>query len=136
MYNTFMKHFILNILFISSLFSANIDWLHDYDKALSLAKAQNKDVYLFIGADECRWCDRFIKMTLSKKEVIKTLEKNYILLFMSRDKHNIPKKFERYGVPRHYFLTSKGEIIHDDRGSREPAGFYDILDEVDLKKGD
>ena len=73
-------------------------------------------------------------MTLSKKEVIKKLEENYVLLYMSRDKHNIPKKFERYGVPRHYFLTSKGDIIHDDRGSREPAGFYDILDEVDLKK--
>jgi len=129
-----MKHFILITLFISSLFSANIDWLHDYNKALSLAKAQQKDVYLFVGADECRWCDVFIEMTLSKKEVIKKLEEDYILLFMSRDKHDIPEKFERYGVPRHYFLTPKGEIIHSDRGSREPAGFYDILDEVDLKK--
>ena len=129
-----MKHFILITLFISSLFSANIDWLHDYNKALSLAQAQKKDVYLFVGADECRWCDRFIDVTLSKKEVIKKLEEDYILLYMSRDKHDIPKKFERYGVPRHYFLTSKGDIIHSDRGSREPAGFYDILDEVDLKK--
>jgi len=129
-----MKHFILITLFVSSLFSANIDWLHNYDKALSIAKAQDKDLYLFVGADECRWCDRFIDMTLSKKEVIKKLEENYVLLYMSRDKHNIPTKFERYGVPRHYFLTSKGEIIHSDKGSREPAGFYDILDEVDLKK--
>ena len=129
-----MKHFILITLFVSSLFSANIDWLHDYNKALSIAKAQHKDVYLFVGADDCRWCDRFIAMTLSKKEVIKKLEENYVLLYMSRDKHDIPKKFERYGVPRHYFLTPKGEIIHSDRGSREPAGFYDILDEVDLKK--
>ncbi|MEN8303598.1 MAG: thioredoxin family protein [Campylobacterota bacterium] len=129
-----MKHFILITLFISSLFSANIDWLHDYNKALSLAKAQNKDVYLFVGADECRWCDVFIKMTLSKKEVIQKLEEDYILLYMSRDKHDIPEKFERYGVPRHYFLTYTGKIIHSDRGSREPAGFYDILDEVDLKK--
>ncbi len=129
-----MKKILLLTLLISSLFSANIDWLHDYHKALSLAKAQNKDVYLFVGADECRWCDRFIDMTLSKKEVIKKLEEDYVLLYMSRDKHDIPKKFERYGVPRHYFLTSKGEIIHSDKGSREPAGFYDILDEVDLKK--
>ncbi len=129
-----MKLIILTLIFTSSLFSANIDWLHDYDKALSIAKEQNKDVYLFVGADECRWCDRFIAMTLSKKEVIKVLEKDYVLLFMSRDQHDIPKKFERYGVPRHYFLTSDGKIIHDDRGSREPAGFYDILDEVDLKK--
>lgn len=129
-----MKQIILILIFTSSLFSANIDWLHNYDKALSLAKAQKKDVYLFIGADECKWCDRFIKMTLSKKEVIQKLEEDYILLYMSRDKHDIPDKFELFGVPRHYFLTSDGKIIHTDRGSREPDGFYDILDEVDLKK--
>ncbi len=129
-----MKQIILILIFTSSLFSANIDWLHNYDKALSLAKAQKKDVYLFIGADECKWCDRFIKMTLSKKEVIQKLEEDYVLLYMSRDKHDIPDKFELFGVPRHYFLTSDGKIIHTDRGSREPDGFYDILDEVDLMK--
>ena len=129
-----MKLATLSILLVSSLFSANINWLHDYDNALMLAKVQNKDVYLFIGADECKWCDRYIELTLSKREVIKKLKENFVLLYMSRDRHNIPDKFELFGVPHHYFLTPEGKIIHHDSGSREPAGLYDILDEVDLKK--
>ena len=129
-----MKLFILSIIFISSLYSIELNWLHDYDKAIEQAKKENKDVYLFIGADVCRWCDVFKKETLSKQEVIDRLKKEYILLYLSRDQHFIPKGFATKGVPRHYFLTPNGEIIHDDRGSREPTGFFDMLDEVDLKK--
>ncbi len=127
--------FITTILFLSSLlFSYELNWLHDYDKALQEAKKEHKDVYIFIGADECRFCDLFKNLTLSKKEVMDTLKEQYIPVYLSRDQHKIPKRFAIKGVPRHYFLTSSGKIIHADLGSREPAGFYDILDEVDLKK--
>ena len=129
-----MKLIILILLLSSLLFSAELNWLHDYDKALVEAKKENKDVYIFIGADVCRFCDLFKKVTLSKKEVIETLKEDYVLVYLSRDRHKIPKNFAIRGVPRHYFLTSDGEIIHEDMGSREPAGFYSILDEVDLKK--
>jgi len=129
-----MKIFILSIIFISSLYGIELNWLHDYNKALEIAKKEHKDVYLFVGADECRFCDRFKELTLSKKSVMNRLEKEYVPLYLSRDRHFIPKRFAIKGVPRHYFLTSNGKIIHDDRGSREPAGFFDILDEVELKK--
>lgn len=129
-----MKYIFLILIFLSSLFSYELDWLNDYDKALLIAKKENKTVYLFIGADDCRFCERFKEWTLSKKEVMDTLEKDYIPLFLNRDQHSIPKRFVIKGVPRHYFLTPNGKIIHEDAGSREPAGFYDILDEVELKK--
>lgn len=129
-----MKIIIFTIFLISTLYSYELNWLHDYDKALYEAKKEHKDVYLFVGADECRFCDRFKQLTLSKKDVINRLKKEYVLLYLSRDQHKIPKQFAIKGVPRHYFLTSKGQIIHDDRGSREVAGFYDMLDEVELKK--
>lgn len=131
-----MKHFILVTLLISSLFSARLDWLHDYNSALILAKMQNKDVYLFIGANECKYCDKFVKETLSKVDVINKLKEDYILLYMSRDEHKIPDKFEKYGVPRHYFLNYKGDIIYKTNGSRELDGFYQLLDEVELSKED
>ena len=62
------------------------------------------------------------------------MKEDYILLYLNRDHHKIPKHFVTQGVPRHYFLTGHGKIIHEDAGSREPSGFYDILDEVELKK--
>ncbi|MEA2090800.1 MAG: thioredoxin family protein [Campylobacterota bacterium] len=129
-----MKLIILTLIFISSLYSVEPNWLNNYDKALQQAKKEYKDVYLFIGADNCRFCEIFKKTTLWKKEVITDLEKEYVLLFLNRDQHEIPKHFAIQGVPRHYFLTSDGKIIHEDAGIMEPDGFYLMLDEVDLKK--
>ncbi len=131
-----MRNLLFIFLSLSTLFGADLEWLHDYDEALKQAKEQNKDVYLFVGADDCRWCDRFKEMTLSKDEVMKRLKEEYIPLYMSRDRHNIPKHFEVKGVPRHYFLTKDAKIIHADRGSREPDGFFSLLDEIELKKSE
>ena len=131
-----MKFILLSLVFLLSCSSYELDWLHDYDEALVLAKKEDKNIYLFIGADDCRHCERFKELTLSKKEVMDTIKRDYIPLFLNRDRHTIPKRFVIQGVPRHYFLTPDGKIIHADAGSREPAGFYDILDEVDLKQDD
>jgi len=111
-----------------------LNWEHNYKNALTTAKKENKMVYLFIGADVCSHCDRFKKETLSNKELIETMKKDYVLLYMSRDRHDIPDGFEKYGVPMHYFLSSDGEIIAHVVGSRELAGWYDVLDEIDLIK--
>lgn len=137
-YNIAMKTLLLTLfsVFILSSCSSQSDWIHDYDQALILAKEQEKDVYLFIGADVCKHCDNFKKWTLSKTEVMERLKEDYIPVYLSRDQHKIPAHFKKQGVPRHYFLTSDGSIIHADQGSREPDGFFSILDEVDLKKDD
>lgn len=129
-----MRALFLTFALLSSLFGADLPWLHDYDAALKQAQKENKEIYLFIGADVCRWCERFKEMTLSKQEVIERLKKEYVLLYMSRDRHKIPAKFTTKGVPRHYFLKSEGTIFYEDRGSREAEGFLSLLDEVGLKK--
>jgi len=125
---------LLSLVMTSAFSGTELDWEHNYDNALATAKRENKTVYLFIGADNCRHCDRFKSQTLSNEELIQTMKKKYVLIYMSRDQHNIPEKFERYGVPMHYFLTSDGKIIAKVQGSRELEGWYDVLDEIDLRK--
>ena len=129
---------MLLLLFVTaSAFGGTVsDWEHDYDKALQTAKKEHKMVYLFIGADRCRHCDRFKKETLSNKALIEHMKKEFVLLYMSRDQHKIPDRFEKYGVPMHYFLTPEGKIVAVVQGGRELEGWYDVLDEVDLKKGE
>lgn len=131
-----MKVIMLLFTLFLTTYATELNWLHDYDKALHKAKIENKLVYLFIGADVCRWCDRFKNMTLSNQDVINKLKEEYVLLYMSRDRHDIPKHFKVRGVPRHYFLTYKGEVIYTTRGSREIDGFYSLLEEVDLANED
>lgn len=132
MHSSFSKFLLSLLLLASTLGAVELHWEHNYDKALATAKKEHKDVYLFIGADNCKHCERFKKQTLSNKELIEKMKKEYVLLFMSRDQHKIPDRFEKYGVPFHYFLTSDGKIIAEVQGSRELAGWYDVLDEVDL----
>jgi uncharacterized protein YyaL (SSP411 family) len=114
--------------------STELNWEHSYSKALETAKKDKKMVYLFIGADKCKHCERFKEKTLSNKDLIKNMKEDYILLYMSRDKHKIPEGFKKFGVPFHYFLTPEGKVIAEVQGSRELAGWIDVLDEIDLLK--
>jgi len=128
-----MKQLFLILLLLTSLAAYETDsWLHDYNKALQLAKKEHKGIYLFVGADRCKFCKMFKEKTLSKQAVMKRLNEEYIPLYLSRDQHKIPKKFEQFGVPRHYFLDQNGKILFSTFGVLEPAGFFTILDEAEL----
>ena len=107
-----MKKIILSILLItSSLFSNELGWISDYDKAIKSAKEQNKNVYIFIAADKCHFCKKFKSTTLSRKCVKARLKSDFIPVYLSRDQHFIPDRFEKFGAPRHYFLNPEGKII-------------------------
>ena len=134
-----LKKTTLFILLLNTFLSLNaieLNWINDYEKALLVAKKEHKDVYVFVGADECRFCDRFKKTTLQDKQLIKDLKKDYVPVYLSRDRHKIPAKFKTRGVPRHYFVTSDDKVFYDTWGSREVDGFYSVLDDAELSKSD
>ena len=114
--------------------SANLNWNSDYHKALEDAKAQNKDVYMLITSQSCRWCRKFESTTLQEKSVIKRLKEQYVLLHIDRDENYFPNKFKSKRVPRHYFITDKGEIIYSLLGFWEKDDFFSFLRDVDDKR--
>lgn len=124
------------IILMSSLYAVELEWLHDYDKALVQAKKEHKGVYLFIGADKCKFCDIFKRNTLSDKALMKQLEKDYVPLYLSRDQHKIPGGFQTKGAPIHYFLTADEKVIYHTWGSTDIAGFYDLMDDAELNRQD
>ena len=73
MRNSFSLLFVLFLSF-STLNAADLNWEHNYDNALKKAAKDKKMVYLFIAADNCRYCERFAKQTLSNTELIKTIK--------------------------------------------------------------
>jgi len=128
-----MKILLLTLILLSYLFGFETDnWSHDYNKSLQLAQKEHKNIYLFIGADKCKFCKIFKEKTLSQKRVMNRLHKEYVLIYLSRDRHTIPTKFEKFGAPRHYFLDENGKILFATFGVLEPAGFFTVLDEADL----
>ena len=127
-------YFFLILFLPFTLFSKQLDWSHDYVQTLKEAKKEHKDIYLFIGADVCKFCDKFKATTLSDKATLKRLKESYKVIYLSRDRHLIPSHFEKKGVPRHYFLTPNGKIFYQDWGGREVDGFNLMLDEAELSR--
>ncbi len=129
----FKKLFII-IGLLSSLYSSDLDWNSNYKKALQEAKLQNKDIYFLITSSDCRWCRKFETKTLGDTEVIEKLKEKYVLLAMNKDFDDIPSKFKAKSVPKHYFITSKDEIIHSFLGAWMKEDFYSFLSDVDKRK--
>lgn len=128
--------FLLSIVMLIATLSANFNWPSDYESALSQAKAQKKDVYLFLGSEYCKYCEKFENEILSREDVLKKLKEKYVLIYLSRDIDDIPSHLATKPVPRHYFLNYKGEIIYTTIGYRSFEGFNELLNEVDEAKKD
>lgn len=131
-----MKKLLLTLMLLPSLFAFEPDWIHNYDEALTEAKKEHKDVYLFIAADACPFCKKFKNETLSKVKILMAIEKKFIPLYLSRDHHYIPDNFERYGAPRHYFLKEDGTVYNEDAGFKSPKQFLELLKESEVFRED
>lgn len=133
-YNICMR-IIITIIFLMTLVQAvGLNWGHNYKKALNRAKQLNKDIYLFVGADHCRFCDMYKKNALNDTVLLNRLKKHFVLLYLSRDTDEIPSKFETKGVPKHYFLDAKGEEYFHTWGYYDARSFHLIIDEALLYK--
>jgi len=128
-----MKYLIAIVLIVSSLWSAELDWGNNYDKALLEASEQNKLVYIFITSDACKWCKKFEATTLQDKGIDARLHKEFVTVHLSRDRDNIPTKFETAPVPRHYFTDAKGNILYSSLGHRQVECFDSFMDNAQNK---
>jgi len=128
-----MKYLIAIVLIVSSLWSAELNWGNNYDKALLEASEQNKLVYIFITSDACKWCKKFEATTLQDKGIDARLHKEFVTVHLSRDRDNIPTKFETAPVPRHYFTDAKGNILYSSLGHRQVECFDSFMDNAQNK---
>ncbi len=128
-----MKYILLTILFISSLWSAELGWSDDYEASLEVAKKENKHLYVLITSSTCRWCRKFENTTLQDAEVLKMLNEKYILVHADRDMDDLPSWMKIRSVPRHYFVTAKGEEILSFLGYWGSLDFKSYLGDVDTE---
>jgi len=123
--------YIFGILLLATALFSSTDWQTNYNTALKMAQEENKRVYMLIVSDDCRWCNKFERTTLKDKKILQKLNEKYVLLHLIREWDNIPKKFKTTPIPRHYFLTSQGEIIFPVVGYRDIDTFKEFLNNAD-----
>jgi len=71
------------------------DWEQDIDEAIKIAKKDNKNLFVaFTGSDWCPPCIRLEKEVLSKKDFLREVSKNFVLVLMDfpQDQSGIPTK--------------------------------------------
>jgi thioredoxin-related protein len=82
----------------------------NYGEAFTVAKSENKAVFILFTTKYCRWCTKLKETTLKNPELKNRLEKEFVVLFLDRDKDNYPSKYKVRGVPA-VFMTDKNEEI-------------------------
>ena len=88
-----MKKFFVCLLTVLTvgLFAQEFQWQQNFDNALRLSKESGKPVFAFFtGSDWCGWCIRLDREILSKQEMKKYLNDNFILFKADFPQKNPP----------------------------------------------
>ncbi len=103
-------------------------WHKSIDKALTIAKQENKPVMVYFWAVWCQFCEKFETETLPDPEITKILTNDYVLVAIDLDEDRATAN--KYGVsypPYVIFLDKSGNIIERIPGFVEANSFLPII---------
>lgn len=109
---------------IIPLLSAELNWLHSYDKAVQQATKKGKNIIVFIEAEHCLYCARMENDVYNTKDVINSL-KEFVPLKLNIDSQGVKKHFPKASVtPTTYFITPKNVLLEKIVGYTSEEFFY------------
>ncbi|GAB5558740.1 MAG: hypothetical protein SynsKO_03870 [Synoicihabitans sp.] len=143
-----MKFLIALLLFVTGLTAAeypqmgqdiydvNADAAVDIAEALTIAKAENKNVILKFGANWCVWCHRLSSTLHGDVEVAAALARNYVIVSVDVNTRNGTNRnadtVSKYGNPTKLglpvlvLLDAEGEILTtQETGALEQGSAHD-----------
>ncbi len=88
-----------------------IRWYSDYEKALSLAKKENKPLMVVIRKQDCTNCQKMFETTFKDQDYIDKLNDKYIsVIAIYEDENNYPiELFYTLDFPAVFFISSQDE---------------------------
>lgn len=115
----------------SKISSRSIKWYGNYEKALLLAKKQNKPIMLFIRKDQCADCQKMFTTTFLNQDYIKMINEKYISIIATYEgKNDYPIEiFYTLNFPATFFIKSKDQsfIIDPLIGYITPKKFREAI---------
>lgn len=98
-------------------------------KAITKAKAENKNVFIQIGGNWCIWCARFNDLVTKDKSIDSIIAANYVVYHLNYSKENTNEKLlakygfpQRFGFPVFLVLNSAGTLLHTQNSGYLEAG--------------
>lgn len=106
------------------LSAGGLQWYHSYDRAMAAAQAAHKNLYVFIDAPGCPYCERMLQDTLSRPSVVRSLSE-YVLLNLKLGSRDVRKHFpQTYVTPMSYFVAEDGAVLIDFAGYIDEEFFF------------
>ena len=120
------KVFLIFAIFSTLLLAQNLNWLNgSLEDALKRAKKENKILLIYIEAKHCPWCHKMLETTLSDKDVVRNLNKDYILYKVDIDSKEGKKYFNNVAItPTTLFVTSNKEVLEQIDGYLDTEFFF------------
>jgi len=105
----------------------------EFEKVLKQAKKEKKLILVKAESENCYYCKKMDKETLSTKEVSEYLKKNFILFKVDVLKKALPAKLNYSVTPTYFFLDSDKKVLNTVPGAWNKKEFLEILKSI---KGD
>lgn len=101
------------------VYHPDADARQQVDKAIVKAKAEHKNVFLFIGGNWCGWCRKYYKFSKTDFQIDSLMNADFIVehINFSKENRNLALMQEldfpqRFGFPVFVILDEKGKRIH------------------------
>jgi len=104
-----MKSLILIIACTIALFASELQFEHNFNKALQKAKNQNKEVMMMYSATWCPECNYMKEVVFKNKNIVKYIQKHFIVLTLDIQKDKLPKGFNYIGIPTFFFIDKNSK---------------------------
>lgn len=115
-------------------FAKEMGYETNYNIALKKAKDENKELMVVIITNNCPWCIRFEKTTLSDKKIDELIKKRYIPLILNKKEGGFPPYLNTPIVPTTYIIDPKDEKSDYERmGFMDKAEFLELFEELELE---
>ncbi|MDY0122768.1 thioredoxin family protein [Sulfurimonas sp.] len=115
-------------------FAKEMGYETNYQKALKKAKDENKELLVVMITNNCPWCIRFEKTTLSDKTIDELIKRSYIPLILNKNDGGFPPYLNTPIVPTTYIIDPKDEKSDYERmGFMGKAEFLELFEELELE---
>lgn len=106
----------------------------DLEETLAQARAEQKQVMLFVGGQWCSWCHALTRYFKQNEKVAQILHDRYLIMKVNFSEENENVTFlSKYpaisGYPHLFFLSADGKLLHSQNTGEIEAGVGMAYDE-------